>query len=118
MLQFRIEAGEGVADNADDDGGEDDIDRQCFSVPIKLCVGQAVDVQVPSNYTGIVWKDAQGNIVPSSSNLVTFTKAGTYTFTATNGSCPTGGCCPVIVEEINCCPAEICIPFTIKKKRI
>ncbi len=24
--------------------GEDDIDRQCFSVPIKLCVGQAVDV--------------------------------------------------------------------------
>jgi len=46
-----------------------------------------------------------------------FTKAGTYTFTATNGTCPTGGCCPVIIEEINCCPAEICIPFTIIKRR-
>ena len=98
--------------------GENDIDRQCFSVPFKLCAGQGVVASLPSNYTGIVWKDGQGNTVPSNNGVVTFTKAGTYTFTATNGSCPTGGCCPVIVEEINCCPAEVCVPFTITKKRI
>ena len=96
---------------------EDDIDRQCFSVPIQLCLGQGAEVQVPSNYTGVVWKDGQGDVVESNGGKVTLTKAGTYTFTATNGSCPTGGCCPVIVEEINCCPAEICIPFTITKKK-
>jgi uncharacterized repeat protein (TIGR01451 family) len=96
---------------------EDDIDRVCVSVPIKLCVGEGVDISISSNYTGIVWKDATGATVPSSGNTVTFTKAGTYSFTATNGSCPAGGCCPVIVEEINCCPAEVCVPFTIVKKR-
>jgi uncharacterized repeat protein (TIGR01451 family) len=97
--------------------GEDDLDRACVSVPLKLCLGQGVEVTVPSNYTGIIWKDGQGNVIPSSGNVVTFTKAGTYTFTATNGTCPAGGCCPVIVEEINCCPTEICIPFTITKKK-
>ena len=94
---------------------EDDIDYQCFSVPFKLCTGQSVMASVPSNYTGVVWKDAQGNVVPSSNGQVTLTKAGTYTFTATNGTCPAEGCCPVIVEEINCCPADLCIPFTVKK---
>jgi uncharacterized repeat protein (TIGR01451 family) len=96
---------------------EDDIDRQCFSVPLQICVGQGVEVSVPSNYTGVVWKDGQGSIVPSNAGKATLTKAGTYTFTATNGSCPAGGCCPVIVEEINCCPVNICVPFTITKRR-
>jgi hypothetical protein len=76
-----------------------------------------VQASVPSNYTGVIWKDAQGNTVMSTGNTVTLTKAGTYTFTATNGTCPAGGCCPVIVEEVNCCPAEICVPFTITKTK-
>ena len=97
--------------------GEDDIDRVCVSVPLKLCLGQGVQATVPSNYTGVVWKDAAGVVVASSGNSVTLTKAGTYTFTASNGTCPAGGCCPVIVEEINCCPAEHCVPFTVTKKR-
>jgi uncharacterized repeat protein (TIGR01451 family) len=97
--------------------GEDDIDRACITVPFKLCLGQGVQATLPSIYSGIIWKDATGAIVPSNGNSVTFTKAGTYTFTATSGACPAGGCCPVIVEEINCCPANICLPLTIQRKR-
>ena len=97
--------------------GEDDTDRICVSAPVKLCLGQSAEVTVPSNYTGIVWKDAAGSIVPSNGNTIMLTKKGTYTFTAINGQCPAGGCCPVIVEEINCCPAELCVPFTIIKKK-
>ena len=97
--------------------GENDLDRVCITVPIKLCLGQGVEVVVPTNYTGIIWKDATGIVIPSNGNTVTFIKAGTYNFTATNGQCPAGGCCPVIVEEVNCCPAELCIPFTIVKKK-
>ena len=98
---------------------EDDIDSRCFSVPFKLCVGQGQGVMasVPSKYTGVVWRDGQGNVVPTNNGVVTLTKAGTYTFTATNGTCPAEGCCPVIVEDINCCPADLCVPFTINKKK-
>lgn len=66
----------------------------CVTVPFSICAGQGVDVSAPAGLTNVVWKDALGNIVPSSGNTVTFTKAGTYSFTATNGTCPTGGCCP------------------------
>jgi Domain of unknown function DUF11 len=98
--------------------GEDDIDRACFTVPFKICAGQGVEVSVPSNLTNVVWKDSQGNVVPSNGGKATLTKAGTYNFSATNSTCPTGGCCPVIVEDaLNCCPAQICIPFTTRKVR-
>ncbi len=88
---------------------EDDLDRECFTVPFKLCTGQSVQVVVPAKYTNVVWSDGQ------TGNVVLFNKAGSYTFTASNGSCPSGGCCPVIVTEVDCCPPTICVPFTIKK---
>jgi hypothetical protein len=51
-------------------------------------------------------------------NVVLLDAAGEYTFTATNGTCPASGCCPIIIEAgTNCCPAEVCVPFTIKKKK-
>jgi hypothetical protein len=91
--------------------GEDDIDRQCFTVPIKLCTTEKVEVSVPVAYTGVVWSDGQQG------NVASFSAAGTYTFTATNGSCPAGGCCPIVIEVKDCCPANICVPFTITRKR-
>jgi uncharacterized repeat protein (TIGR01451 family) len=93
--------------------GEDDLDRACFTVPFKLCSndGSKVQASVPSSYTNVKWSDGQ------TGNVVVFSAAGTYTFTASNGSCPSGGCCPIIVELINCCPVNICIPFTTKRIR-
>ena len=97
---------------------EDDIDRQCFTVPFKLCPSEQVQVGVPSTLTNVQWfKD--GNKTPiASGNVVMLAEVGTYTFTATNQSCPAGGCCPIIIEAgTNCCPAELCIPFIITKRK-
>ena len=95
--------------------GEDDIDRQCFSVPIKLCAGQIAVANIPANYTGIKW--FKGTQQVGTGNSIELATAGTYTFTATSGSCPAGGCCPIVIETIDCCPAEVCVPFTIKKTK-
>jgi uncharacterized repeat protein (TIGR01451 family) len=93
--------------------GEDDLDRACFTVPFKLCSndGSKVQATVPTNYTNVKWSDGQ------TGNTALFGAAGTYTFTASNGSCPSGGCCPIIIETITCCPATICVPFTAKRIR-
>ncbi|NBB21360.1 DUF11 domain-containing protein, partial [Runella sp. CRIBMP] len=95
---------------------EDDIDRQCFTVPIKLCSGNKVEVTVPTRLTNVKWYRNGGSTPIATGNVVLLSEIGTYTFTADNGTCPTGGCCPVILEsDTNCCPAEACVPFTVKK---
>lgn len=37
--------------------GEDDIDRECFTVPVQICRGQgtSVELTVPAQYTALVW---------------------------------------------------------------
>lgn len=95
---------------------EDDLDRQCFTVPFKLCTGEKVEVSVPAQYTNVQWfKQGSGAIV-GTGNLILLEEPGTYTYTASNSTCPAEGCCPVIIEPgDNCCPTELCIPFSIKK---
>ena len=100
--------------------GEDDIDRQCFTVPFTLCPGEKVSISVPAQYTNVVWsKTVDGQTTAAGSgNELLVSEVGSYTFTATNKSCPTSGCCPIIIEPgTNCCPANICVPFTITKKK-
>jgi uncharacterized repeat protein (TIGR01451 family) len=96
---------------------EDDIDRQCFTVPIKLCPGEKVEASVPAKYTGVKWfKGTQELTALAGQNVVLLDAVGEYTYTATNNTCPASGCCPIIIEAgDNCCPAQICVPFTVKK---
>ncbi len=102
--------------NHNDD--EDDIDRQCFTVPFKLCPGEKVEVNVPAKYTNVQWFKDGGSTAIGSGNMLLINEIGTYTFTATNNTCPAGGCCPIIIETgTNCCPEELCVPFTIKKTK-
>ena len=102
--------------NGKDD--EDDIDSQCFSVPIKLCAGEKAEANVPAFLTNVQWFKSGGSAVVASGNVVLLTEVGTYTFTATNQTCPANGCCPIIIEPgVNCCPEDLCIPFTIKKRK-
>ncbi len=102
--------------NHDED--EDDIDRQCFTVPIKLCAGEKVQASVPANLTNVQWFKNGSSTPTGNGNVILLTEVGTYTFTATNQTCPVGGCCPVIIEAgANCCPVEVCIPFTVKKRK-
>ncbi|WP_247231335.1 DUF11 domain-containing protein [Telluribacter sp. SYSU D00476] len=105
---------------------EDDIDRQCITVPIKLCAGQAVSVElsIPAQYTGVVWfRKKQGGtpeqVGTGNTYVATETELGSYeyTYTASQGTCPAEGCCPVIVVVEECCPANICVPFTVRRVR-
>ncbi|WP_165933550.1 SdrD B-like domain-containing protein [Arundinibacter roseus] len=108
------------------DETEDDIDRECFTVPILLCRGQSsgIELSVPEQYTGVVWfRQVQGGqpvqLAIGNTHTATETELGSYeyTFTSTSGTCPAEGCCPVVIVVEDCCPAEICVPFTITKTR-
>lgn len=96
--------------------GEDDIESQCFTVPFKLCPTEKVEISVPAFLTNVQWfKNGQTAPIVAG-NTVLLNEIGTYTFTASNQTCPANGCCPIIIEPgVNCCPEDLCIPFTIQK---
>ncbi|MBB3842263.1 hypothetical protein FHS57_006294 [Runella defluvii] len=99
-------------------GDEDDMDTKCFTVPFKLCPANKVEVNVPAQYTNVQWFKNGGSTPIASGNAVLLSEVGTYTFTAMNQTCPVDGCCPIIIEAgINCCPEDLCIPFTIQKSK-
>lgn len=106
--------------------GEDDLDRECFTVPILICRGQGSGVQlnVPAQYSGVVWFRKVQNGQPvqvgtGNSYQANETELGSYeyTFTSTAGTCPAEGCCPIIIAVQDCCPVEVCVPFVITKKK-
>ncbi|WP_162793559.1 SdrD B-like domain-containing protein [Runella rosea] len=95
---------------------EDDLDRQCFTVPLQLCTSEKVQASIPANYANVQWFKNGSSTPIASGNVVLLSEPGTYTFTANNHTCPAGGCCPIIIQEgSNCCPVQICVPFTVKK---
>ncbi|MBU1821342.1 MAG: DUF11 domain-containing protein [Bacteroidetes bacterium] len=96
---------------------EDDFGRTCVSAPITLCSSQAVELSVPAGSSSIQWS-RNGTPIPNETGTsLTVTKGGTYTFSSTNSTCPTGGCCPIIVEEVDCCPVQICVPVVITRTK-
>lgn len=107
--------------------GEDDIDRQCFTVPMMLCKGQGsgVELTVPDQYKGVVWfRQKQGGtkeqVATGNKYTATETELGSYeyTFTSTSGTCPAEGCCPIIIVVEECCPVQVCVPYTVKRVKI
>ncbi|MFN8345780.1 MAG: collagen-binding domain-containing protein [Spirosomataceae bacterium] len=102
--------------NGDDD--EDDIDRECFSVPLEVCPGEAIQVAVPQGYTNVKWFKDGGTTEIATGNEILISDPGTYTFTASNNTCPAQGCCPIIIQPgNNCCPDNLCVPFVIKQTK-
>lgn len=88
----------------------------CVTVPIKLCAGQKIQASVPTNYTNVVWLKNGQQV--ATGNVVLLSELGSYTYTATNATCPVGGCCPLVIEASdNCCPVQVCVPVTIVKKK-
>lgn len=95
---------------------EDDLDRQCFTVPVKLCAGEKVQLNISEKYTNVKWYKAGSSTVIAQGNEVLFSETGTYSFTASNSTCPVEGCCPIIIEPSDtCCPTNVCIPFKVNK---
>ncbi len=75
------------------------ISRSCITVPIKFCPNDKYAVSLPVEYTNVQWF-RNGTIPVASGNSFTITESGTYSFTTTaNTSCPTTGCCPIVVED-------------------
>ena len=91
----------------------DNEDRACVSVPIKLCIGDTLEVSVPTQFTNVVWFN-NGITVGTGNNLI-ISNFGSYTFQASNVQCPAQGCCPIVVEDGNCCRPTICVPFGVTK---
>lgn len=90
----------------------------CTTVPLKLCAGEKAELSIPATYTNVKWFKNGGATAVATGNTVLVSDIGTYTFTATNGTCPTGECCPVIVEAgVSCCPKQLCVPVALVKKR-
>jgi uncharacterized repeat protein (TIGR01451 family) len=96
-------------------GSEDDIDQVCVSTPVTLCPGTTWTASLPASLTNVRWyKD--GVVIPgATSNSYVITALGSYSFTASNSSCPSGGCCPIVVTDTNCCVAPLCLPVKINK---
>ncbi|WP_461084712.1 Ig-like domain-containing protein [Spirosoma flavus] len=87
----------------------------CTSVPIRLCADNIVVANVPSGYQDVRWF-LNGNLV-ATGNSLSLTQAGVYTITSASGACPIGGCCPIIVENGDCCPPPKCVPFLVTRSR-
>ncbi|GAB3540820.1 Ig-like domain-containing protein [Spirosoma fluminis] len=87
----------------------------CATVPIQLCTGDEFIVTVPDRYQGVQW--FRNGSAYATGNSILITQVGTYSVTSTDGSCPLTGCCPIIVEEGNCCAPDKCVPFVIKKTK-
>lgn len=71
----------------------------CISVPVKLCANESLTLTAPTTLTSYQWKKDGVNIPGATTNTYTVTVAGSYTLDGTlTGNCPTGNCCPIIVE--------------------
>lgn len=94
-------------------------DDACVTVPMTLCSREAAEVSVPAKYTNVIWyRTFNGNTTQvGTGNIYLVTQLGSYTFTATDQTCPASGCCPIVFIEGNCCPADLCIPFVVKKTK-
>ena len=85
----------------------------CVSIPMLLCNGQNLQLNVPSTYTNVRW--FRNGVMIGTGTSINVSQAGNYTTLADNSTCPATGCCPIEVILEECCPPSICIPLTIKK---
>jgi uncharacterized repeat protein (TIGR01451 family) len=87
---------------------EDDISSSCYSVPIEWFPGDEYIVSIPAlfnNGSEITWfKDGvevDGNTIGASVNpsdsTLTIASAGNYTFETSVSTCPSTGCCAIII---------------------
>lgn len=98
---------------------EDDLARACSSTPITICQNDQIIVTVPSVFRNVQWfnNTGTGSVFVQAGNTLMISTPGTYTYIASNGTCPAEGCCPIIVVIGNCCKANICLPIGITKNK-
>ena len=98
---------------------EDDFARVCVSVPIKICNEreEKVLLTAPSGYINYQWYLNGQPIIGANSPTYLVSTFGMYTIRVDNSQCPSGGCCPIYVENFCECKPIICVPFIIQKTK-
>lgn len=87
----------------------------CTTVPMNMCSDEQLDISIPAVYTNVQWyKDG---VSFAKGNAIVVTASGSYTYTATNASCPVNGCCPIVVVVNDCCKPNVCVPYSVKKTK-
>ncbi|MFK7934841.1 MAG: SdrD B-like domain-containing protein, partial [Saprospiraceae bacterium] len=90
---------------------EDDFAEACVSVPIPFCptLEDTITLMAPQGLTSYQWFLDTGSgataIVGANTDSLDAVEAGIYTVTADNNMCPSGECCPMILEEY--CPSSL-----------
>jgi|GEM_PF-1949469 len=99
----------------------DNTDKACVSVPIEVCDNEAIDIDIiaATGYTSYQWYKDGVLIAGATTDTYKATEAGVYTYTV-DGAGPTGDCegelcCPVVIEQVSCCPDIQCLPITVTK---
>lgn len=104
-----------VSQDQNDPNKTNNQSQACVSVPVNVCQTESILATVPANITNVQWyKD---NVLVGSGNSITLSESGTYTFTASNNTCPAEGCCPLIIVQQICCPVNACVPFVITRTK-
>jgi uncharacterized repeat protein (TIGR01451 family) len=98
---------------------EDDYAIACASVPMKLCSARqdTLIISAPAGYSSYQWFRNGVKIIGATKAKLEVGQAGDYTVEAGQGGCLTKNCCPAYVMEECLCPADICVPFTIKQTK-
>ncbi len=100
---------------------ENNEDEACVSVPVQYCDTDTINLLLEaepglSNYQ---WYKDGVLIDGATASSYTATETGTYTYTLTglapSGNCAGELCCPIVIEQISCCPPIQCIPITVIK---
>jgi hypothetical protein len=104
----------------DKNTAEDDYDRTCISIPIRICRNKSEIAQLiaPDGYSTYQWY-LEGQLIDgANSKIYETTQKGNYSVQVDGNKCPTPNCCPIIVEDFCPCISDICIPYKIDKKNL
>ena len=94
---------------------EDDFGRSCISVPITICKGELLELQVPSKYENPQW--IRDGAIISNLRTIRIGTPGDYSFQATN-FLASQDFCSLTVLMGECCPKNVCIPTITTRTRV
>jgi hypothetical protein len=95
---------------------EDDYAITSLSLPIVICPDkkESVRISAPLGYASYQWLKDGIRIEGATGSSVEVNAKGSYTVETADGQCPTGQCCPIVIEEQCICPTY-CIPVVITR---
>ncbi|XWW44098.1 DUF11 domain-containing protein [Fibrella sp. USSR17] len=87
----------GVTATSADGTPRNNLARACFTVPVKLCQGDAYVTSLTTDLQNVEW--FRDGVSVGTGNSLTIVTAGTYSYTSitVGTNCQAGSCCPIII---------------------